>query len=367
MPGFAPKLRVLTSSETQVSLDTWRETLLFHLTLDGSFEEFLEEGSQWESAAFANRGLAGDDPKEKTDAKTAKQKVRVLNLMLGTIASYAPVISREFIVGEAESLDAIFARLRIHYGFRKSGGLILDLASISHEEGESYEALWERIYAFFSDNMLQPADGMLHKKERVSQKEEMTPTLVNTMVVLWLKTINPGLPAVVKQKYTSELRNQTLASIREDISESLESILAELVGESACIARASYSRNSQKKGFNSASAYRPPYSKQRSHKFCCLCEAKGRKDSSHYLSECPFLPDSDKRFMSYKARSRAVDTYEESEAESDQEEGGTVAKVSVKSRREEHCCQHRCEPAKDESRGVKSTVRKVDVVSSPYI
>ena len=81
--------------------------MLFHLTLDGSFEEFLEDDSQWESAAFALRGLEPDDPTKKTDAKTAKQKVRVLNLMLGTIASYAPVISREFIVSEAESLDLI--------------------------------------------------------------------------------------------------------------------------------------------------------------------------------------------------------------------------------------------------------------------
>ena len=101
MPGFAPKLRVLTSSETQTSLEVWKETLLFHLTLDGSFEDFLEDGVEWKSSAFENRGLLPDDASKGAAARTAKQKATILKLMLGTIASYAPVISREFIVNEA--------------------------------------------------------------------------------------------------------------------------------------------------------------------------------------------------------------------------------------------------------------------------
>ena len=65
-------------------------------------------------------------------------------MMLGTIASYAPVISPEFIVSEAVCLNDVWTRLRIHYGFRKSGALILDLTSISREEGESYEVYLQR-------------------------------------------------------------------------------------------------------------------------------------------------------------------------------------------------------------------------------
>ena len=97
MPGFAPKLRVLTPTETQSSLDVCHETLIFHLTLDGSFEEFLEDDFSWGSTKVANRGLTADK-NDDPNPKTAKQKASILKLMLGTIASYAPIISREYIV-----------------------------------------------------------------------------------------------------------------------------------------------------------------------------------------------------------------------------------------------------------------------------
>ena len=58
--GFAPKTRVLTQHESQSSLETWKETLLFNLTLDGKFEEFLEDDFTWKSEAEQNRGLKSD-------------------------------------------------------------------------------------------------------------------------------------------------------------------------------------------------------------------------------------------------------------------------------------------------------------------
>lgn len=68
----------------------------------------------------------------------------------------------------------------------------------------------------------------------------MSPTLLNTTVVLWLRAIHQSLPALVKQRYSTELRSKTIATLREDISESLDSLLAELQGESAAsIARSS--------------------------------------------------------------------------------------------------------------------------------
>ena len=100
-----------------------------------------------------NRGLIADDAKKVDTPRTAKQKASLLKLMLGTIASYAPVIARDFIVSETRCLDDIWNKLRSHFGFRRSGALILDVTSISREEGESYEALWQRTYAFITDNL----------------------------------------------------------------------------------------------------------------------------------------------------------------------------------------------------------------------
>ena len=49
------------------------------------------------------------------------------------------------------------------------------------------------------------------------------------MVVLtWLKLIHTDLPALVKQRYGTELRSKTLASLKPKISQSLDSLLEEI-------------------------------------------------------------------------------------------------------------------------------------------
>ena len=338
--GFAPKVRVLTQHETQATFETWKDTLIFNLEIDGTFEMFLDDDVTWEPDTVAHRGLKPDTTGEVQ--RTSRQKAAILNRMLGTIASYAPVISRQFITKEALSLDAIWNRLRIFYGFRKSGALILDLNSIILEEGETHECLWERTYAFFADNLLSPSDGLRHLNEDQPPKEVMSPTLLNTAVVIWLKTIHPQLPSVVKQKYTTELRNKTLATLREEISESLDSMLAELQGENASVSRTTF-RGGQKKRFTNNPDYKQkqkPYVK----KVCPLCEAYSRP-TNHYLSQCPYLPEAEKRYMN-RPKYRLIEAIEDSEEEEYEEEPEEVA-ISKATR--------------------AVNLRKVDVASSPYL
>ena len=52
----------------------------------------------------------------------------------------------------------------------------------------------------------------------MEKNEEMSPTLENVIVALWLERLHVNLPALVKQRYGSELRNKTLASIKPEIS-----------------------------------------------------------------------------------------------------------------------------------------------------
>ena len=82
--------------------------------------------------------------------------------------------------------------------------------------------------AFFEDNLLTVGAGISHQGETISTDEDLTPTLENTIVFLWLQLINPGLPQLVKQKYGSELRNKSLASLKPEISQALSSLLDEL-------------------------------------------------------------------------------------------------------------------------------------------
>ena len=64
--------------------------------------------------------------------------------------------------------------------------------------------------------------------ESVSEDEDMSPTLENTLVLLWLQLIHRDLPQLVKRKYAHELRTMTLAPIKPEISVAVDSLLEDL-------------------------------------------------------------------------------------------------------------------------------------------
>ena len=66
----------------------------------------------------------------------------------------------------------------------------------------------------------------------------MSPSLENFIVLHWLSLLHPRLPALVKQRYGPDLRRRTLASLKPEISQSVDSLLSELQsGENAQIRR----------------------------------------------------------------------------------------------------------------------------------
>ena len=138
------------------------------------------------------------------------------------------MISRNSIVKHSTSLNDIWQKIRQHYGFQSTGAHFLDLASIHLQPDERPEDLFQRLMAFFEDNLLSVHGGLTHHGVQVTADEDLSPTLENTVVVLWLQLIHPGLPLLVKQKYGSELCNKTLASLQLEISQALGSLLDEL-------------------------------------------------------------------------------------------------------------------------------------------
>ncbi|CAC5393426.1 unnamed protein product [Mytilus coruscus] len=58
--------------------------------------------------------------------------------------------------------------------------------------------------------------------------EELSPSLENLIVLTWLRLINRDLPNLVKQRYGTELRSKTLASLKPEISQALDSLLDEI-------------------------------------------------------------------------------------------------------------------------------------------
>ena len=120
------------------------------------------------------------------------------------------------------------AKIKLHYNIQKSASRFLDLAVINLQPDEKLEDLYQRLVAFYTDNLLEDDGDIEHHGKKLEVDEEITPAIESTIVVLWLQHLNPCLPQLVKQREGTELRNRSLASIKSEISQSLPSLLDEL-------------------------------------------------------------------------------------------------------------------------------------------
>ena len=81
--------------------------MLYTLSLDSNFAPFLVEGITWGKKTKTEplRGFT-DDGEDVAEASrlTAQQKVNFLELMLGQIANYCPIISRNTLVKNSTSI-----------------------------------------------------------------------------------------------------------------------------------------------------------------------------------------------------------------------------------------------------------------------
>ena len=166
---------------------------MYILALDKSFVPFLEATWQKKTASNPHRGLTNDGTSVPEASRlTATQKSTHLDLLLGQIANVCPVTSRNSIVKNSTSLNDIWQTICQHYGFQSTGAHFVDLASITQQPDERPEDLYERLAAFSDDNLQTVVRAITHHGEPVSADEDLTPSLENTIVVLWLQLIHPG-------------------------------------------------------------------------------------------------------------------------------------------------------------------------------
>ena len=184
-----PKPYSLTKRETVASFEAWLNNQLCNLNLEPTFAPFLVRDAVWLAESdddHPHRGLL-DDP-AGANARTAAQKCVSLELMLGQIASYAPVIARAQILN-CTRLSEIWADLRLHYGFLVTGTQIFELMGMKLEPEERYEDLYQRILACVSNNLLKAGGSIAHKGTVPARDEVMTPTLDVMVSLLWLSNI----------------------------------------------------------------------------------------------------------------------------------------------------------------------------------
>ena len=174
----APKQWALTKQETKTSFDAWRQNLQYILSLDPNVAAFVHEDTTW--------------------------------------------------LRNTSSSPLLWQAVRAHYGFQSTGAHFLDFNNIRLEPDERPEDLYQRILSFIDDSLLKANDNIQHHGENVSADEQLSPTLENMIVLNWLRLIHTDLPALVKQRYGTELRSKTLASLKPEISQALDSLLEEI-------------------------------------------------------------------------------------------------------------------------------------------
>ena len=222
---LGPKLRSLGNEETINSFECWRNNIVYSLRLDGSFSAYLKEGFEWgkKTKSEPNRKLIADtDPVKSVDTKCAE-----VDILLEQIANYVPLIARNDIVKDCASLNDVWQKIRLFYNIQTSGSLLNSCWNIKRNVDESPQALYARIKQAYDDNLLK-ADGLIHTDGKLKEDEEMSPTLLNTVILHWLQILHPQLRDLVSQKFATELRNSTYAYIFPEISKSVDNMLKEL-------------------------------------------------------------------------------------------------------------------------------------------
>ena len=288
----APKQWCLSKIETITSFENWRQNLIYTLSFDSNFAPFLAEDATWGKKTRAQPLRVFTDDGEavaQNSRQTAQQKVNFLEPMLGQIANYCPIISRNTLVKNSTSIQSIWNTIREHFGFQVTGAHFFDFANLRLEADERPEDLYQILVAFVEDCLLR-ANSLSHHGVQLAEDEELSPTVENLIVLTWLRLINPELPILVKQRYGTELRSRTLASIKPETSQALSSLLEEIhTADDAKIMRTAVS--SYRKPGSERPLARPNTRSNRPLKSCPLCKQAGRTNSSHFLSECNFLPD----------------------------------------------------------------------------
>lgn len=274
------------------------------------------------------RGFHDDDEDiPVAQRRTAQQKINMLELMLGQVANYCPIISRNTIVRASTCVDSTWNAIHLHFGFQVTGVHPIDFNDIYLEANERKEDLYQRLTAFIEDSLLRSGGELSHHGKTITEDEEMSPTLENLVVLTWLRLIHPSLHKRVKQRYGTELRSRTLASIKTEILQAMDSLLDEInASDDAQVMRAQTTNTRSKQPLQNTFRTRPFTKFQDRHnarvKNYPICKQAGGSDYAHFLSRCNCLPESDRKYLE-KARQivNILETDYDNDDISDEEQG----------------------------------------------
>ena len=293
---FGPKINPLGEEESISSVERWRQNVLYHLRLNEEFRPYLKDNVVFgkKSKSQPTRSFTDEVKVEKVDGNdvttvvsSAEDKCFVVDLMLDQVSNFCPLIPRRDITHDSATLLEVWEKIRLYHNLERSGALLNECFNIKRKPSESHQALFARLKQSFDDNLL-VANGLSHSDGKLNEDEEMSPTLLNSIILIWLNLLHPRLREVVTQRFSTDLRNRTFASLFPEISRSVGSLLEELNGETSTnrvFSSASY--QSRHSAPNRSYNQKPRYADK---KCCDYCKLTGKKKFyTHSIESCFFV------------------------------------------------------------------------------
>ena len=346
--------KVQSGSITEVDIFQWKNTLLDNLKRDPDFEEHCKESSRWDFEKIPNRGfedfVANDG--------VAKKKAGQVDSMLTKIASYAPKTIVREITRRTKSLADIWNIARDWAGIKSSGSKHLDYYKVKMsyrkiDKEETKQEFFYRLRDAMEDTLVLSSDNILDDGERVTNDEDMTPTVKSMVVLDWLDAIGgPPLVEHVHRVYSKELETVTLSSLQTRIWKNMEALIREVengdynehgkafqivtADEASCRqvdgtrGRGNFGRSFQRparsrpfqqrgRGRRTPTSMRGGFKGSAGNFFCKLCKASGSPNfKSHDISECWLLDERDRSNITQAhAKAQALFASEDIEADSE--------------------------------------------------
>lgn len=358
---LGPKILSLGEEETLSSLERFKQNITYQLRLDPEFRPFLCTVFGKKTRSSPNRDLAddtevktekngeGQDVQVTTISRSKEDKTFVVDLLLDQIANFAPMIPRNDIVRDSASVQEVWQKIRMYYNLEKSGALMNACWSIKRKPEESPQALYARLKQCYDENLI-PAGSLHHVDGPLDEDEEMSPSLHNHVILHWLQLLHPQLRDTVTTRFSTQLRNQTYASLFPEISRSVCSLLEELNGEAASNRVFSKPPYRPQPSHQSRPTYRSDF-QSRPNKCCDFCKMTGKeKFYTHTMDNCLFVKRE-------KYRNNAV---------AKQVDCGDDEATHLQEQYEEYY-KHSDEVIDQESRVVEHIINAVDINASPVL
>ena len=336
---------------TSVSFKAWQRQLTAYLEQDVNTPLFLPGGlyATWQARgknrerlaelhvddqdcvatmlrltnAIAARAEHPNDPRQDQYDQADRDRdlanlLQARNAQLAKFITLISVLCPYTLTNNLDQLSTSFTwlitYLEQHYQVQKKGAHFLSISDIRYNNGDSYENFYMELHGAFEDSLRKEGELLLFRNnEPLDEDEEMSPTLENTVVLLWLERIDPRLPKKVSATFAHQMvGNTSLRDLQPTICARLPSLLQELDETAANRAalHAAEAADFPEQTVAAAFSVRNRGRNQRQNntgkgrsltKFCRVCFLLNKGSptvyTSHNITTCNKLSDRDKQEM----------------------------------------------------------------------